>query len=72
MAGLFVAIAHANYSLTNLATLKGWPVALSFIDIAWGGAASAAPAAAGKRVLGLAGRRLSARPAMEGAPSTLA
>lgn len=29
-------ICYATYDLTNLATLKGWPVKLVFIDIAWG------------------------------------
>ena len=28
--------AYATYDLTNLATLKGWPVSIVFIDIAWG------------------------------------
>ncbi len=33
---LFGAIAYATYDLTNLATLKGWSVTLSVVDIIWG------------------------------------
>lgn len=29
-------LAYATYDLTNLATLRGWPVAIVGIDIAWG------------------------------------
>jgi len=29
-------IAYATYDLTNLATLRDWPVRLAMIDIAWG------------------------------------
>lgn len=29
-------IAYSAYDLTNLATLKGWPVQITVIDIAWG------------------------------------
>lgn len=45
---MFGAFAYATYDLTNLATLKGWPVGLSVLDIAWGSLISAAGAAAGK------------------------
>lgn len=38
---LFGVIVYGVYDLTNLATLRGWPVALTMIDIAWGAAASA-------------------------------
>lgn len=34
--GLFGFFAYATYDLTNLATLKGWPLSIVFIDIAWG------------------------------------
>jgi len=27
---------YATYDLTNLATLRGWPVVLSIVDLAWG------------------------------------
>jgi len=33
MFGLFT---YATYDLTNLATLKNWPLTIVFIDIAWG------------------------------------
>ena len=48
MAALFGFFAYATYDLTNLATLKQWPIGLSLIDIAWGTCVSAASAAAGK------------------------
>jgi uncharacterized membrane protein len=41
------AFAYATYDLTNLATLAGWPVHVSGIDIAWGTFASATSSAAG-------------------------
>ncbi len=33
---LFGIFTYATYDLTNLATLKGWPLPIVFIDIAWG------------------------------------
>ncbi len=33
---LFGFFTYATYDLTNLATLKGWPLPIVFIDIAWG------------------------------------
>lgn len=45
---LFGFFAYATYDLTNLATLKNWPLGLSLIDIAWGSAVSAVSALAGK------------------------
>jgi len=35
-AALFGLITYATYDLTNLATLKDWPVLLSMVDMAWG------------------------------------
>jgi len=32
----FGLVAYATYDLTNLATLKGWPVSLTVIDLCWG------------------------------------
>src|SRR5690606_15471819 len=29
-------VAYGTYDFTNLSTLKDWPLALSFIDVAWG------------------------------------
>jgi uncharacterized membrane protein len=48
---LFGFFAYATYDLTNLATLRDWPVGLSLIDIAWGTCVSAVSAAAGKFAL---------------------
>lgn len=33
---LFGFFTYATYDLTNLATLKGWPLTIVFIDILWG------------------------------------
>jgi uncharacterized membrane protein len=33
---LFGLFTYATYDLTNLATLKGWPLNIVFIDIVWG------------------------------------
>lgn len=34
---IFGISAYAVYDLTNLATLKGWPVTMTIVDIFWGG-----------------------------------
>ena len=36
MGALFGFFTYATYDLTNLATLKGWPLTIVFIDILWG------------------------------------
>ena len=36
MGALFGVFTYATYDLTNLATLKGWPLPIVFIDILWG------------------------------------
>lgn len=33
---LFGFIAYATYDLTNLSTLKGWPIQITIIDLVWG------------------------------------
>lgn len=33
---LFGLISYATYDLTNLATIKNWPMIISLIDMAWG------------------------------------
>jgi len=38
---LFGLLAYSTYDLTNLATLKDWPLLLSALDIIWGMALSA-------------------------------
>ena len=40
-------IAYATYELTNLATLKGWPIELAITDIIWGGVLTSACATIG-------------------------
>lgn len=44
---LFGFFTYATYDLTNLATLKNWPVTIVFIDIAWGAFLSGSVATAG-------------------------
>lgn len=34
--GLFGFITYATYDLTNLATLQGWPLTMTLVDLAWG------------------------------------
>ena len=36
MGALFGFIAYATYDLTNLATLKNWPLTVALVDMAWG------------------------------------
>lgn len=36
LGALFGFFTYATYDLTNLATLKGWPLAVSLVDMAWG------------------------------------
>ncbi len=33
---LFGLITYATYDLTNLATLKDWPILMTIVDLAWG------------------------------------
>ena len=33
---LFGLVTYATYDLTNLATLKGWPVLVTVVDLVWG------------------------------------
>lgn len=48
---LFGFFAYATYDLTNLATLKNWPIGMSILDMAWGSFVSLVSAAAGKFAL---------------------
>lgn len=41
-AALFGLISYATYDLTNLATLKDWPVLVTVVDMVWGTALSVA------------------------------
>lgn len=54
MGAAFGFIAYATYDLTNLATLKGFSLKVTFADLAWGAFVSASAAGAGF----LAARRL--------------
>lgn len=35
-AGLFGLISYATYDLTNLATIKNWPLIVTIVDMIWG------------------------------------
>jgi uncharacterized membrane protein len=48
-------LAYATYDLSNLATLKGWSIALSLVDIAWGAFVTAVAASAGYQAAKLMG-----------------
>lgn len=47
---MFGFFCYATYDLTNLATLKGWSLPLSLIDMAWGSFVTGIAAAAGAAV----------------------
>lgn len=51
--GILGLTAYGTYDLTNLATLKGFPVRLVFVDMAWGTFLSAASAGGAVLLLGL-------------------
>ncbi len=40
-------IAYGTYDFTNLATLKGWPVIVTVVDVTWGGVLTGASALGG-------------------------
>ena len=45
---LFGFMTYMTYDLTNMATLRDWPLGLSFVDTAWGCLATGIAATAGK------------------------
>jgi uncharacterized membrane protein len=49
---LFGFFAYATYDLTNLATLRGFPVAVAVVDMAWGTVLTGVAAALGFLVAG--------------------
>ena len=51
MGTLFGFFTYATYDLTNLATLKDWPLPIVFIDIAWGSVLTATVSAAGYTIM---------------------
>lgn len=50
LGALFGFFAYATYDLTNLATLKDWPVNVALVDILWGMVLTASVAAASFRI----------------------
>ncbi|MDB5641515.1 MAG: rane protein [Hyphomicrobiales bacterium] len=40
-------VAYGTYDLTNFSTLKGWPIMMTFVDMAWGTVLTAIAATAG-------------------------
>ncbi|MCF4099141.1 DUF2177 family protein [Maritalea mediterranea] len=40
-------LAYGTYDMTNFATLKNWPIAVTIMDIVWGATLTATSAAAG-------------------------
>jgi uncharacterized membrane protein len=36
LGALFGLVSYATYDLTNLATVKGWPLIVTLVDLAWG------------------------------------
>lgn len=53
LGALFGFFCYGTYDLTNLATLKGYPASLAFVDLAWGTVLTGASAAAGYWLTGL-------------------
>ena len=51
MGALFGFFAYATYDLSNLATLRDWPVNVSLMDMAWGTLASGLSVGAGRLCL---------------------
>ncbi len=49
-AAVFGFVAYCTYDLSNLATLKNWPMNIAVIDILWGTVLSTVAAATGKIV----------------------
>ena len=47
MGALLGLVAYATYDLSNLATLQGWSLAVTVVDIAWGTCVSGLAALAG-------------------------
>jgi uncharacterized membrane protein len=47
LGALFGMLSYSTYDLTNLATLKNWPVSITIIDIIWGTSVSVITSIAG-------------------------
>jgi len=48
LGALFGLVAYATYDLTNLATLRDWPMSVTLFDLAWGAVLTGATAVAGR------------------------
>ena len=46
-------LAYGTYDMTNLATLKGWPLPMSLVDMVWGAVLTSACATIGYSGVGL-------------------
>jgi uncharacterized membrane protein len=56
LSGAFLGlVAYGTYDLTNMATMRDWPLSVTVVDLLWGAFVTGAASAAGY----LAGRRLS-------------
>ena len=53
LGALFGMITYATYDLTNLATLRDWPLSVTIIDIIWGASLSTVTAVAGYYIANL-------------------
>lgn len=51
LGALFGFFAYCTYDLTNASVVRGWPIGLTFIDIAWGTFVSGLSAVAGMLAL---------------------
>ena len=51
LGALFGLFCYGTYDLSNLATLRDWPLSLTLVDMAWGAVVSAAGASVGAWVL---------------------
>ena len=49
--GFFGLVAYGTYDLTNLATLKNWPLPMVIVDLVWGAVLSGVSAAGGVLLL---------------------
>lgn len=58
LGALFGFFTYATYDLTNLATLKDWPLMISLVDIAWGTFLTSTVSAAGYFIVSFVERQL--------------
>lgn len=55
LGAIFGILSYSTYDLTNLATLKNWPISVTIIDIIWGTTVSAITSAVGYFIATLLG-----------------